>query len=134
MGLPLEEADIEFEQLKELEEEMNPDADGHAKVDDKDALSGHYVPFKRDVTGKIGRPIRDGKWRKFLGKNKDLYDTVADERGQLYKYFEKQIDSIMLHEFRDDFRRYMRVVNEFAIAKVRSIRMNLRKANFQATL
>jgi len=110
----MEELDIEFEQLKELEEEMKPEVDGELE-----GLSREWVPFRRKVTGRHTGPINIKIIRKLLASKRNLYDIPVATRGEVYRYFEKKMNEIMLKELRSRLKEYQSAVQNLTIAKVR---------------
>jgi helicase required for RNAi-mediated heterochromatin assembly 1 len=118
LGLPMEESDIEYEQITELQEEFDPQADG---AKDTDILSGEWLPFKRKFTGRHPFPsfLNDKKIKKMLNAQKNLFDIPVAMRGEVYRFFEKQMNMIALREFRVRLKEYENSVKSYVVTKVR---------------
>lgn len=117
LGLPLEEADLEFEQLQELEHEL----EGAEYQEDKEreGLFGKFFPFVRDLTGKASAAIDDRKVRKILASHDNLYDIPETWRGSIYRYWEKQLSKDCLAKLKPLLADYQRIVEKTKITKVR---------------
>ena len=89
-GLPLEEADLDFEHLQQLEFEAASDDEAEEtprSTDRREVLSGTWVPFHQKFTGKFFGAIIERKMKKYLS-NDDLYLISQSRRGEVYRYFE----------------------------------------------
>ncbi len=120
--LPVEESDIEFEQLQELERQMVAE-DGTQSNKDLDGLNGVWLPFGRQQTGKhVSQtfPINEKRIRRKVARVKNLYDIPTTERGEFYRYFEKQLNESMLCKLKGLLKNYQHNVEEYQIAKVRT--------------
>jgi helicase required for RNAi-mediated heterochromatin assembly 1 len=118
LGLPLEEADLEFEQLQELEQEL----EGQDFEEDNGRLFGRWLPFQRDFTGKASATIDDRKIRKFLRSHESLYDIPGSWRGSIYRYWEKQLNKDCLAKLQILLADYNRIVDTNKITKVANFR------------
>lgn len=116
LGLPLEEADLEFEQLQELEQEL--DGVEFQEEKEKETLFGRWLPFLRDFTGKASAAINDRRVKKALASNDNLYDIPESWRGSIYRYWEKQINEDCLAKLRPLLADYKRIVEMAKITKV----------------
>jgi helicase required for RNAi-mediated heterochromatin assembly 1 len=84
-GYEYEEADLEFEQLKELEAENCAQDDD----DDFESLRGHAVSLWDAFVGKATTNVSDDEVRAFLTQQ-DLYKIPSKFRGAVYNYFQRQ--------------------------------------------
>jgi helicase required for RNAi-mediated heterochromatin assembly 1 len=118
LGLPMEESDIEYEQIEELEEEANVKADGEKPQDD--SLNGIWVPFNRKFTGRHSSPptLNDKKIKKLLTSHKNLLEIPVALRGEIYRFFEKQVNIIALRDFRTRLQQFEQHVNSYLVTKV----------------
>lgn len=116
LGLPLEEADLEFEQLQELEQEL----EGAEMKEDKERenIFGTWLPFNRELTGPLSRVIDEGKIRKTLASKANLYDIPEALRGAIYRYWEKQVTNNCLEKLKVLLEQYQRIINDAKITKV----------------
>jgi helicase required for RNAi-mediated heterochromatin assembly 1 len=128
LGLPLEEADLEFEQLQELEQEL----EGAQIQEDKnrETLFGESLPFLRDFTGRASTVIDDRKIRKLLASNDNLYDIPETWRGSIYRYWEKQINKDCLAGLKPLLAEYKRIIDN---AKVMKVGRNLENLHLHST-
>lgn len=117
LGLPLEEADLEFEQLQELEQEL----EGAEFQEDKDRekLWGRWLPFLRSFTGQASTSIDNRKIKKLLTSNDNLYDIPEAWRGSIYRYWEKQINNECLARLKELLVEYKRIIDDTKVTKVR---------------
>jgi helicase required for RNAi-mediated heterochromatin assembly 1 len=114
LGLPVEESDLEYEQLQQVELE-----DGESPIDkEADALPGQWIPFRREWTGRCPSGIEDKKVKKLLSSNKNLYDIPMGMRGPVYRFWEKKLNKNMLEKLRVDLREYKSTVDSIRIVKV----------------
>lgn len=120
LGLPLEESDIEFEQLLELE--MMTEAGGLNEHEEEEAtgLGGLWVPFKRTFTGRHDSVISERKIKKLLLTCKDLYKIPAATRGEVYRYFEQHTDASMLRVLHQKLRKYDAFVADYSVTRSRN--------------
>ncbi|KAK0105476.1 hypothetical protein ONS96_004862 [Cadophora gregata f. sp. sojae] len=116
LGFPLEEGDIEYEQLQDLAAEM-ADADGPEELDRDFGLDGQWLAFRRKMTGRHNTPIIDSTMRRKLSRCKDLFEIPVAERGQMYRYFEKQVNGIMMQKLQDFLPKYQRCIENWNITK-----------------
>ena len=115
-GLPIEESDLEYEQLQQVDQENE---EGPA---DKvlDSLTGVAIVFSRAVTGHSPVGADDKKIRKLLSSKQDLHDIPTGMRGQVYRYFEKQLNKTILAKLKEQLREYKSATDALHIAKVSS--------------
>lgn len=112
LGLPIEEADLEFEQLQELEQELES-AESH-----EDNLNGKVLPFLRSFTGRPSAAIDDRKIKRALSSRESLYDIPQSWRGPIYRYWEKQVNRECLVKLRSLLADYKSIVETTRITKV----------------
>jgi helicase required for RNAi-mediated heterochromatin assembly 1 len=118
LGLPVEEIDIEYEQIEELEE-AKVAADGEKPQDD--ALHGTWMPFNRKFTGRHSVPsiCNDKKIKNLLKSRNNLYTIPVAMRGEVYRFLEKEMNLIALGNFRTRLRQFEQHVNSYLVTKVR---------------
>ncbi|KAH7390349.1 hypothetical protein BKA64DRAFT_757595 [Cadophora sp. MPI-SDFR-AT-0126] len=116
LGFPLEDADIEYEQLQELALET-AEAGGPDEKDPDFGLDGNWLGFGRKFTGRHNTPIIDSTMRRKLSRCKDLFEIPVAERGQMYRYFEKQVNSVMMQKMQEFLPKYQQYVENFSITK-----------------
>lgn len=117
LGFPLEEGDIEAEQLQALEQEA-VDASGPDDKESDIGLSGRWVPFGRKYTGRHSTFVADSASRRKLSRCKDLFEIPLGERGQMYRYFERQMNKLVMQKFQELLVKYQRHVEDSYITKV----------------
>lgn len=89
-GFEFEEADLEMEQLKEME------AENVAKDDeDFDTLSGEWIPIADHFTGKKTPGINEAKAKEAL-KARDLWKIPENIRPAVYRYFQSEAKKLLL--------------------------------------
>jgi hypothetical protein len=111
----LEEGDIEQEQLKDMEAEAG--ALRQDENDIKEALSGTWLPFSREVNGR-DTGMEDKEIKKLLFVNKSLHGILAAKRGDIYRYLIRKLDSKMKRDLKGLLAKYRRDVDNLRIAKV----------------
>ncbi|KAH9218255.1 P-loop containing nucleoside triphosphate hydrolase protein [Leptodontidium sp. 2 PMI_412] len=116
LGFPLEEGDIEAEQLQALEQEA-VDASGPDDKESDIGLSGRWVPFGRKYTGRHSTFVADSASRRKLSRCKDLFEIPLGERGQMYRYFERQMNKLVMQKFQELLVKYQRHVEDSYITK-----------------
>lgn len=133
LGLPLEEADLEFEQLQELEHEL----EGAEVKEDKEreTLWGTRLPFLGQLTGKAAAAIDDRRIKKILASKDNLYDIPEAWRGSIYRFWEKQINKNILEKLKPLLEEYKRITDQGKITKVyNSSKMTLSCTKCQLTV
>ncbi|EME45071.1 hypothetical protein DOTSEDRAFT_52452 [Dothistroma septosporum NZE10] len=99
-GFDFEEADLEFEQLKELE------AENTAKDDEEfDTLSGLWLPLADNYTCRKVPGLTDTKAKELL-KEQDMWKIPEVSRGAVYRYLQIEIKSQIAIAFRDKAKTY----------------------------
>lgn len=122
LDLPLEEMDVELEQLRDLEESEDR---GFDEKEADFALPGVWAPFKRRYTGRHNGPINEPKIEKLLEKHKSLHTIPQSDRGQVYRYFEQKLNTIMLAALEPLFEKYKKYVDEYSVTKVSMVLLSL---------
>lgn len=119
LGLPLEDDFGEYHHKTprfEKDEDLN-DLDDQFDIENA-GLMGSWIPYQRKFTGNHMGTIDTRKWKKRLSKIKDLYEIHVNERGAAYRFFEMEVNKIMLKNFKSALKEYEELVNEFRIARV----------------
>jgi helicase required for RNAi-mediated heterochromatin assembly 1 len=114
-GLPVEESDLEFEQLQQLELDDEESPIGK----ETDVLRGKWIPFRRQWTGRCPAGVEYRKVKKLLSSNKNLYDIPMGMRGPVYRFWEKKLNKHMLEKLRGHLKEYKSTVNSIRVTKVR---------------
>ncbi|KAH8816936.1 P-loop containing nucleoside triphosphate hydrolase protein [Xylogone sp. PMI_703] len=113
MGLEEEEVDLEFEQLRELELEL-----GESPEDfEEENLAGAWVPFQEMLTGRTTSGYSDKKMRRYLADKQNLYEIPSNLRGEVYRYFQRQLKRQLAEEYRTTLVSYVKTINNLKIAK-----------------
>jgi len=122
-ALPMEEEDIENEENEELEDAPAADVSGAGDMKDEDALKGEWVPFRRQFTGRHVFPpvLTDKKIKKMLATEGNLFDIPLAMRGEVYRFFEKQVNMVTMRDFRARLKEYRSQVNSYMVTKARSL-------------
>lgn len=107
-GYDYEEADLEFEQLKELEAENCAQDDD----DDWESLRGHAVSLWDAFIGKSTTNVSDDEVRTLLA-NQDLYKIPSRFRGAVYNYLQRQAKDSIRVFVREQAVAYDREVTKF---------------------
>lgn len=98
-GFEIEEADLEFEQLKELE------AEAFADEDDIEALRGPVTLLSDNFTGRIITALSDDQVRRQL-EMQDLNEIKRKFRGAVYRYLQREAKRIIVEAFREQAKKY----------------------------
>ncbi|OWP00699.1 hypothetical protein B2J93_1084 [Marssonina coronariae] len=113
LGLPLEDADIELEQLRDLE----ASGEAHEEKESDFGLNGIWVGFQRRFTGRHSAPVHGGDVKKLLKKCENMYEIPQARRGEVYRYFEKEIDAVIATSLRQLLQKYKRCVDDYSVTK-----------------
>ncbi|RDL41661.1 p-loop containing nucleoside triphosphate hydrolase [Venustampulla echinocandica] len=113
--LPMEEGDIEKEQLRELEMEAQTNIH-EEKESNREALTGKWLGFIRTVNGR-GSGIDDRDIKKLLSASNSLHSIPAPKRGDVYRYLVKKLDNKMRRELRARLVKYREAVDSYHFAK-----------------
>ncbi|KAL8872646.1 MAG: hypothetical protein Q9174_001759 [Haloplaca sp. 1 TL-2023] len=107
-GFEYEEADLEQEQLQEME------AEKRIIDDDFESLTGDYIPFDEPWTGKS--QMNDETARRELAK-RDLWEVQPALRGPLYRVMQQRVKRAILEKFRQLMKQYERYAVDLKIGK-----------------
>jgi len=108
-GFEVEEVDLEFEQLKELEAEAKGTTD-----EDFDTLRGPYVTLSEPFTGRAGRGVTDVQMHL---KGPDLWKIPEDCRGSIYRYLQLRAKEEIRKEVRRIAAHYRTVTKDLKVGK-----------------
>jgi len=112
--LPMEEGEIEQEIVSALDEEARE----RERDEEKDRLSGTYVPFQRAWTGR-NTGISDEDIKKLLKRHKlDLHGVPLVKRGDTYRYLLKGLGEKMRKKLKSKLAEYNEAVNWQRLIKV----------------
>ena len=93
-GIEIEEVDLEYEQLKELE------AEGKAVDDEEnDTLRGPRVVFKEPFTGHKGMQVTEHMIKREMDKQ-DMWHIPSENRGPVYRHMQVQVKTLIRDKFR----------------------------------
>jgi helicase required for RNAi-mediated heterochromatin assembly 1 len=112
----LEEADLEFEQLQDLEQEL--EGPEFQEDRERETLFGRWLPFLRDLTGKASTAADERKIKRLLASHESLYDIPEVWRGSIYRYWEKQINKDCLEKLKTLLAEYKRIIDNTKVTKV----------------
>jgi helicase required for RNAi-mediated heterochromatin assembly 1 len=121
-GIEIEEVDLEFEQLKEMEAE--------SKLDDDDAfdvLRGPYVALKEPFVGRKARGVTEETVKNALLKQ-DMWAINESHRGAVYEHLQQRLKDEMLKVLRKIATQYAETVIEARIGRWEVDATYLRKA------
>jgi len=95
-GFEFEEADLEVEQLQEMEAEVVATDDDN----NNDRLKGKYVPLLDDVGGRDNLLIVDDDIRVLL-REQDMWRIKPRQRGAVFEYMRRQVKEKITVKFRE---------------------------------
>ena len=99
-GIEVEEADLEYEQLKEIEAESKLVDD-----EDRDSLRGLRLVFNEPFTGRQSTGVTDKTVLSEL-KKRNLWDIPSEHRGPVYRHMQQALKAAITKKFRDLAREY----------------------------
>ncbi|CAD6587978.1 MAG: hypothetical protein ASARMPRED_003367 [Alectoria sarmentosa] len=99
-GIEVEEVDLEYEQLKEIEAESRLVDD-----EDRDSLRGLRLIFNEPFTGRQSTDITDETVRSEM-KKRDLWSIPSEHRGIVYKHMQQALKVAITKKFRELARQY----------------------------
>lgn len=99
-GIEVEEVDLEYEQLKEIEAESKLVED-----EDRDSLRGLYLVFNEPFTGRHSARVTDETVRSEM-KKRDLWSIPSEHRGPVYRHMQQALKATITKKFRDLARQY----------------------------
>ena len=121
-GIEVEEIDLEFEQLKELEAE-NKTSD----EDDSDTLKGPRMMLSEPFTGRQTRGDNSKQVEYFL-KKQDMWAIPGAYRGAVYRSFQQKVKNALLKKFRVEAKIYTTSLQDLKIGNWERDSLYLRKA------
>ncbi|SLM34912.1 P-loop containing nucleoside triphosphate hydrolase [Lasallia pustulata] len=121
-GVEVEEIDLEFEQLKELEAESKA-----SDEDDSDTLKGPRVALLEPFSGRQTR-IDNSKQVDYFLKKQDLWSIPGAYRGAIYRSFQEKVKSVLLKKFRAEAKIYTTSLQDLKIGNWERDSLYLRKA------
>lgn len=101
-GIEIEETDLEYEQLKEIE------AEGTKLVDDGDreSLRGLRLVFNEPFTGRQNTTGTTDEIIRSEMKKRDLWSIPSERRGSVYRYMQQALKAALTKRFRELARQY----------------------------
>ena len=99
-GIEVEEADLEYEQLKEIEAESKLVDD-----EDRDSLRGLRLVFNEPFTGRQSTGVTDKTVLSEL-KKRNLWDIPSEHRGPVYRHMQQALKAAITKKFRELAREY----------------------------
>lgn len=113
-NLEIEDPDQEFERLQEIEMEVQTH-------EDRECLSGTWVPLRRGLTGRSTGRRATGKNdpKNILAKSESLFDIPEKHRGYVYCYWEKLYYEYLSRRLVVKLASYQNSMKSLKIAKVR---------------
>jgi len=112
-NLELEEVDLAFEQLKDVEAESGS---GSSDDDAFELLRGDFVALVEPWTGHEAQ-TNDKKIEELLRTRQDLWRIPAQYRGSVYCYLQRKFKEILRKRVRVACSEYMRVCQNLKVAK-----------------
>ena len=111
-GLDFEEADLEFEQLKELEAER-----GGGDDEFLDVLNGEWMPLNETLTGYDHYKLHDKKIETLLREQQDMWEIAESYRGLVYRYLQRKYKEALRREFQKAAVVYQKTIHEMKIGR-----------------
>ena len=99
-GIEVEEAELEYEQLKEIEAESKLVDD-----EDRDSLKGLRLVFNEPFTGRQSAGVTDKTVLSEL-KKRNLWDIPSEHRGPVYRHMQQVLKAAITKKFRELAREY----------------------------
>ena len=93
-GIEVEEVDLEYEQLKEIEAESKLVDD-----EDRDSLRGHRLVFNEPFTGRQIMGVADEIIQSEM-KKRDLWSIPSELRGPVYRHMQQALKAAITKKFR----------------------------------
>ena len=111
---PVEELDLEFEQLKEAEAETKVDED-----DEIDMLRGQRIRLDEPFTGNSGpfSPLKTDEKIKIQLEEQDMWKIKPAYRGTIYCYMQRQVKLAIRDAFRQKGAQHTALVQELKIGR-----------------
>jgi helicase required for RNAi-mediated heterochromatin assembly 1 len=123
LGLAVEQPDIELEELVEdVDNEFKTDAADvtEHEPEDDEGLRGEWMPFKRKFTGRHSHPpaLTDKQIKQKLNGCKNLHEIPVASRGEIYRFWESEMNKSVAHELKTRLKEYEQSVNGWALTRV----------------
>lgn len=99
-GIEVEEIDLEYEQLREIEAENKLVDD-----EDRDSLRGLRLVFNEPLTGRQSTGVIDETVRSEMRK-RNLWDIAVENRGPVYRHMQQALKQAITTKFRELARLY----------------------------
>lgn len=99
-GIEVEEIDLEYEQLKEIEAESRLIDD-----EDRDTLRGLRLVFNEPFTGRQSIGVTDKTVRSDV-RRRDLWSIPSGHRGSVYRHMQQALKAAIMKRFRELARQY----------------------------
>lgn len=99
-GIEVEEVDLEYEQLKEIEAESKLVDD-----EDRDSLRGLRLVFNEPFTGRQSTGVTDETIQSEM-KKRDLWSIPSELRGPVYRHMQQALKAAITKKFRVLARQY----------------------------
>ena len=99
-GIEVEEADLEYEQLKEIEAESKLVDD-----EDRDSLRGLRLVFNEPFTGRQSTGVTDQTVQSEL-KKRNLWNIPSEHRGPVYRHMQQVLKAAIRKKFHELARQY----------------------------
>ena len=110
-GIQIEEADLDFEEILEIEAEQKASAE-----DEIEALKGPRVEFKEPWTGRAVKSLNEVKIQEYL-KEEDFWNIPDIYRGTVYKYLRDEYMHKVTTKFRGLAVQYAEAVRDVKISR-----------------
>ena len=110
-GIQIEEADLDFEEILEIEAEQKASAE-----DEIEALKGPRVEFKEPWTGRTVKSLNEAKIQEYL-KEVDFWNIPDIYRGTVYKYLRDEYMHKVTTKFRGLAVQYAEAVRDVKISR-----------------
>jgi helicase required for RNAi-mediated heterochromatin assembly 1 len=114
-ALPVEEEELGYAQVQERSTELTEGQD----FANEDAPQDEWIPFRRRLTGRNVSKIQlhESKIKKLLRSNSNLNHVPKELRGEVYRYWEEQVNEIVLQKLRDVLPKYEQHVKDYQVVK-----------------
>lgn len=108
-GIEIEEVDLEFEQLKEIEAESKLVDD-----EDRETLRGLRLVFSEPFTGRKSAGVTLEMVQSEM-KKRNLWDVPSEHRGPVYRHLQQRVKEVITKKFRELARQYAALSQEAKI-------------------
>ena len=110
-GIQIEEADLDLEEVREIEAEQRASAD-----DEIEALKGPRITFKEPWTGRVVKSLNTARINEYL-KEEDLWNIPDIYRGTIYKHLRDEYIQKVTTKFRSLAIQYDEAVRDVKIGR-----------------